>query len=93
MSTGEIIAALALTLTGLGMLCGGLLFLVKLGGYVARMQDSASTVQKALDRLDRIPAIEQHLSMQDDRLDRIENRTNSAHAHAMRAELISTHGE
>jgi hypothetical protein len=57
------------------------------------MQDSASTVQKALDRLDRIPAIEQHLSMQDDRLDRIENRTNSAHAHAMRAEFVSTHGE
>jgi len=42
MSLEVIIAAIAVMLTGLGMLGGGILFLVKLGGYVARMLDGGA---------------------------------------------------
>jgi hypothetical protein len=64
-------------------------FVYAAGKFVGRIEIAAKRVETIEARLERIPAIEQHLLLQDARLDRIEHRTNSAHAHAMRAEFAT----
>lgn len=95
-----VIAVLAVILTALGMVGGGIIFLWRAAGYVTRIELVGERVAKIEQRLDRIPQLEQVQALNDSRIkvhdQQIDNLWRKVFSHdkriaVVRAEMGSQH--